>query len=396
MAVLVEKGARSTVAERPSDEPNPDSGASISDEVWEKFVQDTERDIHVTAPKEPSARARVVTRRLREQDARGVQPEGWRTGPAWREMDGRAARRRRLWAILGVPLAIAVLVVANKPSLLLGDTPASDAGVPEAIAASPLPAETAAPTAAPSEMAPVTPTLERPFAGSPAARWADGAAGIVLPKATALSSLSKAEVEQALRQTKALLVDANLDPDTLRGGRPETALGVIDPLETDMIDLLDTALRKPDKEHDPLWMFSRYDPAELRLAGDVVKTRGRMTFKADREGSVVVHADYTFVYPFVRTDGSTEVSRTIVRRVLDLEVSDPVKYQVTPGKIFVVSYDQEIGNSACDTYDGYLHPQFSTDEQAGPLPTGPTMDPYDRSEGIDQERTDDCGVVSRT
>lgn len=355
------------MAERPSDEPNPDAGSSVSD-----------------------------TERLRQQDARGEVPDGWRTGPAWREMDGRAARRRRLWAILGVPLAIAAVVVANKPSLLLGDTPDSGAGVPGAVAASPLPAETAAPTAAPSEVAPVTPTLERPFAGSPAARWADGADGIVLPKATPVGSFSKAQVEQALRQTKELLVDANLDPATLRGGRPETALGVIDPLQTDVVDRLNTALRKPDKEHDPLWMFSRYDPAELRLAGDVVKTRGRMTFEADESASFVVHADYTFVYPLARTDGSTEVARTIIRRVLDLEVSDPVKYQVTPGRLFVTRYDQEIGNSACDVYDGYFHPQFSTGEQEGGLPTGPTLDPYDRSEGIDQERTDDCGVASRT
>ncbi|MFD3930605.1 hypothetical protein [Streptomyces sp. NPDC058614] len=384
------------MAERPSDEPNPDSGSSVSDEVWEKFVQDSEREVGAAAPKEPSARARMVTRRLRQQDARGEVPDGWRTGPAWREMDGRAARRRRLWAIFGVPVAIAVVVVANKPSLLLGDTPASDAGVPEAIAASPLPAETAAPTAAPSEVAPVTPTLERPFAGSPAARWADGAAGIVLPKATPIGSLSKAQVEQALRQTKELLVDANLDPATLRGERPETALGVIDPLQTEVVDLLNTALRKPDKEHDPLWMFSRYDPAELRLAGDVVKTRGRMTFKAGENASVVVHADYTFVYPLVRTDGSTEVARTVIRRVLDLVVSDPVKYQVTPGKLFVTRYDQEIGNSACDVYDGYFHPQFSTGEQEGELPTGPTLDPYDRSEGIDQNPAEGCGVTSRT
>lgn len=239
------------MAERPSDEPNPDAGSSVSDEVWDKFVQDSERDIRAAAPKEPSARAREVTERLRQQDARGAQPEGWRTGPAWREMDGRAARRRRLWAILGVPLAIAAVVVANKPSLVLGDTPGSGTGVPEAVAASPLPAETAAPTAAPSEVAPVTPTLERPFAGSPAARWADGAAGIVLPKAMPVGSFSKAQVEQALRQTKELLVDANLDPATLRGGRPETALGVIDPLQTGVVDRLNTALRKPDKEHDP-------------------------------------------------------------------------------------------------------------------------------------------------
>ncbi|MFD9326658.1 hypothetical protein [Streptomyces sp. NPDC060065] len=389
----------------PSEESGPDSesgielSSSISDGVWEKFVQDAEREKPAAAPKEPSARARMVTRR-RQQDARGEVPDGWRTGSAWREMDGRAARRRRLWAVLGVPLAVAVLVVAMKPSLLPGDRfgtgepyGASDA---EVFAASPLPAETAAPTAAPSEVAPVTPTLERPFAGSPAARWADGAAGIVVPKATPVGSFSKAQVEQALRQTKELLVDANLDPATLRGERPETALGVIDPLQTEVVDLLNTALRKPDEKHDPLWMFSRYDPAELRLAGDVVKTRGRMTFEAGESASFVVHADYTFVYPLVRTDGSTEVARTVIRRVLDLVVSDPVKYQVTPGKLFVTRYDQEIGNSACDVYDGYFHPQFSTGEQEGELPTGPTLDPYDRSEGIDPNPAEGCGVASRT
>ncbi|MGW4992117.1 hypothetical protein ACWEQ3_31420, partial [Streptomyces mirabilis] len=65
---------------------------SVPDDVWERFARDTERDIRSSAPKEPSARARMVTERLRQKDAKGAQPEGWRTGPAWREMDGRAAR----------------------------------------------------------------------------------------------------------------------------------------------------------------------------------------------------------------------------------------------------------------------------------------------------------------
>jgi hypothetical protein len=72
------------------------------------FVQDSERDIHTSeAPKEPSARARMVTERLRQQEARGELPPGWRTGSAWQEMNGRAARRRKVWTIIGVVLAIA-------------------------------------------------------------------------------------------------------------------------------------------------------------------------------------------------------------------------------------------------------------------------------------------------
>ncbi|MGV9645360.1 hypothetical protein [Streptomyces sp. NPDC003514] len=378
-----------------SDDEAQPSTPSFSDEELQKFLQDAGRD-RSSAPKEPSARARMVTERLRRQDARGELPPGWRTGPAWQEMNGTATRRRRLWAILGVPLAVAVAVVAVRPSLIPGD-PFGTAASPvrETATPSPLPAETAAPTAPPASADPDTPTLARPFAGSPAARWADGEAGITTPQATPVGSLSKAQVEQALRQTRKLLVDANLDLATLRGERPETALGVIEPRQKDLLDLLTTALRKPDEKHDPLSMFSRFDPHEVKLAGDVVKTRGRMTFERGEHASVVVHADYTFVYPLVR-EGSDEVARTIVRRALEVEVSDPARYRVTPGKIAVVRYDQEIGNSACDSYDGYLHPQFDSGPPVGEAPTGPTTDPYDRSKKITEDRHEECRVVSRT
>ncbi|MER5197227.1 hypothetical protein ACWD3J_27025 [Streptomyces sp. NPDC002755] len=376
----------------------PGSGGSISDAEWAKFVQESERGIPASAPKEPSARARSVTRRLREQESRGEKPGGWRTTASLQEMEERASRRRRRrWAFLGLPVVAALALVAMRPSLLPGNLfSASDPQA--AVSAPPLPAETAAPSAAPDSVDPERPTLARPFAGSPAARWADGEAGIVLPKATPVGSFSKAQVERALEQTGKLLIDANLDPATLRGGRPETALAVIDPQQTDLIELLNTALSKPDKDHDPLSMFSRFDPAELRLAGDVVKTRGRMTFKASKRSSVVVHADYTFVYPVMRIgkDATTEVERTIIRRVLDVELYDAAEYIVTPGKISVTKYDEEIGNSACDVYDGYLHPEFSTTEPTGAPATGPTSDPYDRSQSLDEKREAGCGVVSRT
>ncbi|MFK4101424.1 hypothetical protein ACI2L1_15345 [Streptomyces sp. NPDC019531] len=361
----------------------------IPDDVWEQFARDTERDIRGSAPKEPSARAREVTERLRRQEARGELPEGWRTGPARQQKKSR----RGLWGVLGVAVAVVVAVVAVKPSLVPGD-PFGGGGSEDAVS-SPLPAETAAPTAAPSAEASQIPTLDDPFAGSPAKRWADGAAGIAVPKAKAVGGRSAAETEQVLELTRKLLIESNLDPGTLRGERPEAALDVLDPLQKDVHGLLETALSKPDKTHDPLWMFSRFDPDEVRLVGDVVKTRGRMTFKAGDHASVAVHADYTFVYPVVQTNGSTEVTRTIIRRVLDVEISDPAKYQVTPGKLTVVNWDQDINNSACDVYDGYLHPDFRSSGPTGAAPTGPTTDPYDRSETLDPNREEGCGTVSR-
>ncbi|MCT9112252.1 hypothetical protein N4G69_42870 [Streptomyces mirabilis] len=399
------------MAEKPSEEPSGEPESSIPDDVWERFVQDSERDIRLSgAPKEPSARARMVTERLRQEEARGAQPEGWRTGPAWREMDGRASRRRRLWAILGVPVAIAVALVAVKPSLLPGDPFGTSSGTPSGGAsAAALPAETAPPTAAPSSAAPDTPTLDRPFAGSPAERWADGAAAIVVPKATPVGTFTSAQVAAALKQAKTLLVGANLNPGTLRGERPESVLALLDPKQPRMLDDVNSWLRAPGKKHDPLMLFSRFDPAEVRPAGDVVKVRGRTTFKAGAHASVAIHMDYTFVYPLIQADqaskasgatetsgASTEVARTIVRRVLDLELLDPRKYQATPGKLSITRYDQDLGNTACDVYDGFLHPQFDSAAPTGAPPTGPTTDPYDRSRDIRHSGTETCGTVSRT
>ncbi|MFE5187202.1 hypothetical protein [Streptomyces sp. NPDC056628] len=58
---------------------------------------------------------------------------------------------------------------------------------------------------------------------------------------------------------------------------------------------------------------------------------------------------------------------------------------------------EEVGNPACDRYDGYPHPRFdSAPPPSGEAPTGPTTDPYDRSKGIPEDRREECGVVSRT
>ncbi|MFC9686525.1 hypothetical protein [Streptomyces sp. NPDC056948] len=376
-----------------SDKPSDDqpSASEFPDDVWEQFTRDTERDIRGSAPKEPSARARMVTERLRRQEERGEVPPGWRTDPVSQGVNSRAARRRKLWAVLGVPVAVAVALVALKPSLLPGDP--FDTDEPQA-AASPLPVETAAPTAPPGASDAETPTLDEPFAGSPALRWADGEAGIVLPEAKVVGTVSKDRVEQALKLTKKLLIAANLDPQTVRGERPEAALDVLDPKQPGLLDNLNTALRSPSGKHDPVTMFSRFDPDEIRPAGDVIKTRGRMTVEKGSHAGVAVRADYTFVYPVMRADGSTEVTRTIVRRVLDVELADPVRYRVTPGRLTVRNYDEEIGNSACDVHDGYLHPEFPSRGDKGPDPTGPTTDPYDRSKSIDDGQP--CGTVTRT
>lgn len=115
---------------------------SFADEVWQKFLNDSEHAIQASAPEEPSAFQRATpdqraplgadaTRwptecrnlswvahsgsRQHLPDAVGElwQPEEpWR-GPAWRDMDGRAKRRRVARGLVTVAAILALLKTAS-------------------------------------------------------------------------------------------------------------------------------------------------------------------------------------------------------------------------------------------------------------------------------------------
>lgn len=116
-------------------EPSPAAEEpSLPDDVWEQFANDSERAIRASAPKEPSARARIVARRLREEDERAAEaePRGWirrrpqpphtpsQAAAAWRP-DNPPPRRpmprwvRRLRAPAAIVLVAAVVLVVLAP-----------------------------------------------------------------------------------------------------------------------------------------------------------------------------------------------------------------------------------------------------------------------------------------
>ncbi|MFI2452255.1 hypothetical protein QRN89_20675 [Streptomyces chengbuensis] len=368
--------------DRPGDEP------PVSDEEWAEFLRragEGGRD----APVEPSARARMVAGRLRAEESAAGRASRWSERPR---------KRRRLGPVLAGVSVLALAVVAVRPEAVVDLLPGAAGGSGPDTA--PLAAETARPTEAPSEeLFPDMPTVKEPFRGSPAVAWADGAAGIQVPPAEAVGGMSEDQVAHALRSTKELLVASNLDPATLRGGHPGKALRLLDPLQKDGHGLLVKGLREPREDQDPLWLFSRFDPAEVRVVGEVVKARGRMTFgKGDRDGSVEVKADYTFVYPLIKAKpGAEEVTRTIVRREVTVTLHDPARTVTTPGRLVVVAWNTNTGNSDCARDgDGFLHPQFQEDMTGlTPGPSGPAVDPYDRSKDLGA-LPQECGTVTRT
>ncbi|GAA1877229.1 hypothetical protein [Streptantibioticus ferralitis] len=392
-------------AEPPSigEPPRPPEGDSpVLDEVWEKFLQDDERAIRDSAPKEPSARARIVTERLRREDAAAGARKGKGEGKGrkraepWRAAPNVIPLRRRRkvpnWArnALAALLAAGLAAIALNPSAALSWVRGGSGGSSTA--------PTAPATAAPTTGAPTPSADAAPFAGSPAEKWADGADGIALPEAKPVGALTRTQVAQALGDIKNYLVATDLDQNTLRGQRPQTAFDLLDPLETKTLDQMNASLKAPAKGRDPLGFISRYNPKELRFIGQVVKTHGLMTFKEGQHGSLEVHTDYTFVYPFSKADGTTqEVVRSIIRRTMDIRVvADASQWNMTPGKLWILSQATNTTNVGCNgVYDGYPHPQF-TEDLPSQLPTGPAHDPYDASQPIDISHPDVCGIATRT
>ncbi|MEU7583533.1 hypothetical protein AB0B50_38840 [Streptomyces sp. NPDC041068] len=359
-------------------------GGSVSDEEWAQFLREAEAGPEA-APREPSARARMVARRWRDEPDR---PEGWRT----HRPDQRRRGKGRYAAGLVVVVALLGAVVAVAPQRVAGWFGSGQEA--------PLAAESERPKQPPADVAAQEPTLKEPFRGAPAARWGDGTAGIHVPAARATGWMSKAQVTQVLQKSRDFLAASSLDPGVLRGGFPGRAIALINPDQPDVQRYLAAAFSKPGEENDPLLLFSRFEKDEVRLVGDVVKTRGRMTFREGERGAVEVSTDVTYVYPVARTDGGRdEVARTIVRREIVMSWDDPAKVRIKPGTFSMVSYKLDVTNGGCDAYTGgHFTPVFDTEhESPGP---GPAVDPYDRSTTMDERMREsgnaDCGAATRT
>ncbi|MGV9321638.1 hypothetical protein [Streptomyces sp. NPDC003660] len=345
-------------------------GSSRSDEEWERFLRESVAGT-ADAPKEPSARAREVTRRLRAEPDRS--PGGWRDHPPARP------KRRVGGYVVGLLVVLALIFVALAPGrvvdLVTGSGSGSDSSRPDA----------------------QRPTTADPFRGSPAATWASGAAGITMPKdAKAVGWMSAAEVQRALTRSRDFLVASSLDRGVLRGERPEKAIALINPRQKDVQHLLETAFRTPGEQHDPLLLFSRFQPSRAHLVGDIVKTRGALTYEEGERGALKVTADVTFVYPVARTGGDDDILRTIIRRELVLSWDDPDKVSTEPGTFSIISYKYSMTNGGCGTPTGYFVPPFGPDRHTDE--SGEEVDPYDRDTpfGRGESSKDECGRATRS
>lgn len=227
-------------------------------------------------------------------------------------------------------------------------------------------------------------TAADPFHGTPAEQYAAGQAGIVLPTALAVGTYSAAQVRAAYTTTKKLLVAANLNPQTLSGGRPRALAALLAPqLRAYFLGNLNR--RGVDKNGYDLstrtWVAS-FAPGTTALVGSVIKVHGFMgaTTAVDSERKVLrITFDYLFVYPVERPGQPSTRMRVVQRQQGDVDFAQwsgngPLQPWYLPGP------DSGPAGARCDVNDGFIHPEFPGGLPDKVPPSGPPVDPYSQSQ----------------
>jgi hypothetical protein len=218
-----------------------------------------------------------------------------------------------------------------------------------------------------------------PFAGTPSDGWADGAAGITVPAARAHGPFTAAQVQAAYQTTRKLLIAANLDWPTLRGGTPNAFASL---LTSGQRHEFLTGLGKKglDKQGFQLstrdWVTS-FAPGTTKFVTTVVKVHGSMSATtAVSSGSTVlrIKVNYLFVYAVEPPGLPGDWMRVVDQEYgnVDFATWDDPGGQLEP-------WTQISGSTAgvqCGTTDGYIHPDYSNGPPSGVQPSGSPVNPY--------------------
>lgn len=218
-----------------------------------------------------------------------------------------------------------------------------------------------------------------PFAGTQAANWADGEKGIVIPLAKPVGSFTAAQVKRAYETTGKLLIDANLDEQTLIGGAPTAFAGLLTKPQRDdfLAGLNKTGVNKGGYPLSTRKWVASFAPGSAELIGKVIKVHGVMSARIARESGRVVLAirvNYLFAYAVERPGNPSDWMRVIDHQYgsVDFAQWDDPGGSLEP-------WDQTIiGNAGirCGTKDGYIHPDYPSERSSDITQSGPAVNPY--------------------
>jgi hypothetical protein len=240
-------------------------------------------------------------------------------------------------------------------------------------------------------------TTTNAFAGSPAASFAGGAAGIVLPVPRGVGTFSTFQVGRAFETVKKLLITANLDWPTLRGQTP-TAFGslLVRQQRTWFYDHLAKPLSLKNRPHFVTRSMVTSFARGTEFVGSVIKVHGDpMTASVatvNGRPALQISVNYVFVYAVEQQGNPGSRIRVVAheRAVVQFAQWDDPGGMLEP---WVSDFGDGYANAQCGTTDGYVHPAFP---QVGPgavKPSGQPVDPYNLAT---PQSTQACQPITRS
>lgn len=201
--------------------------------------------------------------------------------------------------------------------------------------------------------------LTRPFAGTPAANWADGEAGIVLPAPEAVGGFSASQVAQATALVRDVLVASRIDPKLLVSHDPSSYLGL----------LAEDARRQLEPSFSSGRELEVQSLVSLIASGSTLlpvepKVSGTMSVRPGNAGELVIHTNYVFAYAF---EPSTQLrlvdamnTIVVVRADVDYKLLDGDRWRPASRGLW---FDDATGfgySIGCEAYrKGFLAPVTS-------------------------------------
>lgn len=302
------------------------------------------------------------------------------------QKERRKTRRRRPLRLTAWGLAVVILAGAGAFAYVRfghSATPARNATF--------LPALSPAPQSGPPA---------DPFQGTPADKWANGAAGITIPAAKPAGQFSAAQVAAAYQTTKKLLIAANLDPQTLAGGKP-TAFANLLGTEQQRAQFLGglnakgLAKGKIQRPKSTRIMVVSFAPGTTKLIGNAIKVHGTMSAHAVTDsGSPELDIDVNYIFAYaIEPPGRPSDWMRFFASDYDSYAFAPFDDPGGP----LEAWDQSVigtYGAVCYTPDGYQHPDYPSMRVPNPKQSGTPVDPYNPGTA-DPRGNPVCGNGSR-
>jgi hypothetical protein len=368
-----------------SDASNGQDSAS-ADEFDRELREITEGTASAPRFREPSAAERSKASAARARQARKEAARNARQ--AKRETRKQQPHGGSRGKLTGALILVVVLVAAGGLLWLRLGRSAGGSGVTQPASTGPAPS---ASSAEPSPSGALSPTNlfggppADPFAGSLAGTWADGAAGIVTPAAKPVGRFTAAQVAAAYATTRKLLIAANLDRQTLLGGRP-TAFASLLTAEQRATFLAGLNKKGVNKSGYPLstrkWVAS-FAPGSTELIGNVIKVHGTMSARTVAESGTValaIEVNYIFAYAIEPPHSATDWMRLLDHQYGSFDFAP----WDDPGGALEPWDHTSIGNAGiqCGATDGYIHPDYPSERSAHPSGSGPAVNPYSTATSV--------------